>query len=371
MAKTVAKQLDQKRSKVSQQDFPNITFNEASRIARGIWDNFAGKGAEPHQVALALDLSPTSGGWRNLCGASIAYGLTEGGYAAPTIQLTALGKRHVAPTSDDDDLAAMKEAILKPKLMGDFFSRYDKAKFPRDDIAENVLVQLGLPKDRSAAALSIIKINGKNAGFILETKTGLFVTISGTANGSTSPRQPEEQQLQEIFETPDDQEVKTNSTNTSKHNEDVIGSQAAPAPLNKRVFITHGKNTKILEQIKKLVQLGGFEPVVSMQRETAAKPVPQKVMDDMRSCRAAVIHVGTEQLLTDGVGNQHPQINSNVLIEIGAAMALYSQRYILVVEQGVPLPSNLQGLYECRYEGQGLDMDAGMKILEALNGLNS
>jgi Predicted nucleotide-binding protein containing TIR-like domain len=41
------------------------------------------------------------------------------------------------------------------------------------------------------------------------------------------------------------------------------------------------------------------------------------------------------------------QRNSNVLIEIGAAMALYDRNFILLVEEGTKLPSNLQGLYEC------------------------
>ena len=126
-----------------------------------------------------------------------------------------------------------------------------------------------------------------------------------------------------------------------------------------------------LEQIKKLVALGGFDPVISVQTETAAKPVPDKVMDDMRMCSAAVIHVGSDGIVTDADGVAHTQINPNVLIEIGAAMALYKRRYILVVENGVKLPSNLQGLYESRYNGDAIELDAGMKILEALRGLKS
>jgi predicted nucleotide-binding protein len=143
----------------------------------------------------------------------------------------------------------------------------------------------------------------------------------------------------------------------------------APVGNGNRVFITHGKNKKILEQIKRTVVSVGLEPVISVQHETAAKPVPQKVMDDMRSCGAAVIHVGTEAELTDQDGKGHRQINPNVLIEIGAAMALYRERFVLVVEEGIDLPSNLQGLYQSRYTGDGLDFDAGMKIQEALRGL--
>jgi len=139
---------------------------------------------------------------------------------------------------------------------------------------------------------------------------------------------------------------------------------------NNRVFITHGKNLKILEQIKEIVAFGKFEPIVAKDRETAAKPVPEKVMDDMRQCGAAVIHVGIERTLYDKEGMEYPQLNGNVLIEIGAAMALYGRRFVLLVEDGAKLPSNLQGLYECRYSGDELSGAATMKLLKAFNEFN-
>ena len=138
-------------------------------------------------------------------------------------------------------------------------------------------------------------------------------------------------------------------------------------PQTNRVFITHGKNLKILSQVKELVTYGKLEPVVAMEHETSAKPVPKKVMDDMRTCRAAVIHVGAERTLQDQDGNEIRLINENVLIEIGAAMALYEDRFALLVEEGIDLPSNLQGLYECRYSGDELNMPATMKLLKAMS----
>ena len=134
-----------------------------------------------------------------------------------------------------------------------------------------------------------------------------------------------------------------------------------------RVFITHGKNKNILEQVKEIVTYGKFEPVVAMEHETSAKPVPQKVMSDMRTCRAAVINVSTDNVLYNNEGNEVPLINENVLIEIGAAMALYHDKFVLLVEEGLDLPSNLQGLYECRYKGDELNMQATMKLLKAFN----
>ena len=134
-----------------------------------------------------------------------------------------------------------------------------------------------------------------------------------------------------------------------------------------RVFLTHGKNLKILDQVKEIVMFGKFEPVVAMEHETAAKPVPQKVLDDMKKCDAAVIHVSAERHLFDEDGNEVHLVNENELIEIGAAMALYGGRSVLLVEEGVRLPSNLHGLYECRYQGSELNMEATMKLLKAFN----
>ena len=91
----------------------------------------------------------------------------------------------------------------------------------------------------------------------------------------------------------------------------------------------------------------------------------------MRSCSAAIVHVGSESTLTDAEGQSRPVINENVLIEIGAAMALYGHNFILLVERGVTLPSNLQGLYEVRYDGDGLDHDSTMALLEAFAGFKS
>lgn len=149
--------------------------------------------------------------------------------------------------------------------------------------------------------------------------------------------------------------------------EEERGVPEATTAGSNRVFITHGANKKILEQVKELVTYGKFEPVVAAEHETPAKPVPQKVMSDMRACRAAVIHVDAETVLYDEARNPMPQINPNVLIEIGAAMALYNDKFVLLVEEGLELPSNLQGLYECRYSGDELNMTATMKLLKAFN----
>ncbi len=135
---------------------------------------------------------------------------------------------------------------------------------------------------------------------------------------------------------------------------------------SKRVFITHGKNRALIEPIKKLLKFGDLEAVVSVHTQTVSQPVPGKIMEEMRSCGAAIIHVENERTLTDTEGNPQVVLNDNVLIEIGAAMALFGSRFILVVRDGVKLPSNLQGLLELRYKGETLDVNDTVALLDAI-----
>jgi len=56
---------------------PTRTLREALVIPQALTNFFAGA-ATRHQVALALEMSPTSSAWGRLTGAAGAYGLTKG-----------------------------------------------------------------------------------------------------------------------------------------------------------------------------------------------------------------------------------------------------------------------------------------------------
>ncbi len=198
-------------------------------------------------------------------------------------------------------------------------------------------------------------------GLLREVKDNIYVDLEGV---------PVTAETEDInFPENDAEPYSDGDTGPGLAEEENGSSPQKPSPRleNHRVFITHGKNKEIVEQLKELLAFGKFEPVVSEEQDTVSKPVPDKVMDDMRSCYAAIIHVGTEMELLDPEGNKHKFLNQNVLIEIGAALALYKRRFILLVERGATLPSNLQGLYEVRYEGGKLDYEATMKLLGAFN----
>src|SRR5437588_460927 len=367
-----AKAPVEKRTYFKQADFPQSTLQQAQKIASALVDNFAGTEGSPPDIALAIGISPTSSGWPNLTGSSIAYGLTDGGVNANKIKLTPLGGKLVAPEHEGDDLAARREAIMKPRISKEFFERYRRAKFPNDTIAGNVLKSLGIPSDRILSALEIVKANGRYAGIIRDTPTGPFVNLDspGVPAPTATPALPEHEADDESMataETPAERQTLKPSMPPSTASAPPAVQAPTFDPKSNRVFISHGKQKAIVTQIKELLAFGNFDPIVSVEREATAIPVPEKVFEDMRSCAAGVIHVGSEGEYLDRDGNKHTKINDNVLIEIGAAMALYGKKVILLVEKGVTLPSNLQGLYRCEFEGDQLDYDATMKLLKTFS----
>jgi hypothetical protein len=137
-----------------------------------------------------------------------------------------------------------------------------------------------------------------------------------------------------------------------------------PIRRSPRVFITCRASGKILEQVKELVAFGQFEPIVFRRHEIATAPLLSSLMEQMRGCDTAIVEVDANVLPREA----EPRIQPDVLIEIGAAMALYGRNFVLLAEDKVALPLNLQGLYECRYRGDELNMTAMMELLRAFSG---
>jgi predicted nucleotide-binding protein len=357
----------EQRTYVSQADVPSGSLEKALRIPVAIGDNYGYKPTSPLQVAKALDVLPTSSGFKMLTGAAIAYGLTNGGYNAESISITQLGLRIVRPTAEGDDLAAKREALLRPRIIREFLQKYDGAPVPKDSIGQNVLLELGVPQERAEDVLKLILESAEAVGFLQTIKERKYVELGNTKLLEPAPEQETGQPAEEEVNLPNPRPVLLAASSLSVPSAPATALVLPADSRAKRVFITHGKNRAFIEPIKKLLAFGELEAVVAAEKQTVSQPVPEKVMEDMRSCGAAIIHVEDERRLLGHDAKEHVVLNENVLIEIGGAMALYGQRFILVVKDGVELPSNLQGLYQVRYTGEALDGAATIKLLEAIN----
>lgn len=358
------------KSRVSQNTLPLFSLESVLVIAQALKDNFAGQPTAPLLVAEACKISPTSSNWRYLTGCSIAYGITNGGWNAQNIQLTELGERIVSPLEEGDDFRAKKQAVLIPAILKEFYMMYNRNKLPRKDIGLNVLQKKGVPVERLEATWAILR---KNAEYV-----GILRVISGN---------------EYIYLDDDRSTIKAVSSSTLQNTEEAFNDEVIPDELAERlqidipnkpkaeepveikrhekpnVFISHGKNSQvIIDQLKELLSYGQMVPIVSVERETTAVPVPDKVFSDMRNCDAGIINIVEEEFPSEN-GTKVKRLNENVLIEIGAAIALYEKRVILLSKKGTQLPSNLQGLYRCEYEGDQLDYSATIKLLKTIQEL--
>ncbi|WP_375399182.1 TIR domain-containing protein [uncultured Amnibacterium sp.] len=362
-----------RRKRLSQSDVPSRSVKEALRVPIVLRDQYGKQATRPFMVAKAMEMSPTGSTFRAVSGAAVAYGLTDGAAQSDSVALTPLGRRAIAPTEEGDDIAALREAVMQPRVVREFLQKYDSNRVPTTTIAKNVLEDMGVPVEASTRALEMIIDNAEAVGFLQEISGNRYVNLQSPTPVAANPVEPV-----------NEEDSKCEGATDILHQKIAEAGQEAavpstPAPIqaandlatNKRVFVSHGKNAAIVGQLKELLSFGGFDPVVAAENETVSKPVPDKVMDDMRSCGAGIVHVGAEEKFVDSAGNEVTRLNQNVLIEIGAAMALFGRNFILLVENGAQLPSNLQGLYEVRYDGEKLDYEATIKLLRAFNDFRS
>lgn len=367
-----------KRTYIKQSDVPLMSLDEALRIPQAIFDHYAGKTTSPLYVAKALNVDPKGSQLKFLSGAAIAFGLIEGGAQASSMNVTDLSRRILRSKVEGGDVIARREAVLTPRIFKEFLTNYDGSPFPRQDIALNVLEDMGVPRDKANEVLQRIESSARSVGFIEEIKGKPYISLQGSSSSVTEEENSNEDvKDQDVYEIEHDTPVvaptpKANiNGSVSFPKSSSFATAIADDERRKKVFITHGKNRELVEPIKKLLEFGELIPVVSVDRQSVSKPVPEKVMDDMRVCGAAIIHVDADRTIIDKEDQEHVLVNPNVLIEIGAAMAFYGRRFILLVKDGVKLPSNLQGLYEVRYTNDTLDATATIKLLEAIKDIKN
>ena len=368
-AKTAASSKKE-RSYLSQSDVPWYSVDEALKIAQAIIDNYGNGPARPLDVAQVLQVTPQNTDFKMLTGASIAYGLTEGGWNAQQIALTPLAFQILKPQTETAPLDGKREALLTPRIIREFLSKYDGNAVPREDIAYNVLETMKVPKDRTKKVLEMIVSSADSVGFLSDIKGKKYVNLKGVT--PTEQRGNEEQQ-DEVIVMANGAAAKQASDKSQPPivQPPIIAKPGTEARLA-RVFISHGKSRVFVDPIKQLLEMVQLQAVVSVESSTVSQPVTQKVMNDMRSSGAAIIHVDSEQKLIDPADTKEVVVlNPNVMIEIGAAMALYGERYILLVRDGVKLPSNLQGLYEVRYKGDKLDSDETIALLKSIHDMKT
>lgn len=330
--------------------FPRDSFKKSLRIAEAIERDNAGKPYDRLSLAKSINMSPNSGSFRQLITSSTKYGLTKGGYQAGKLELTSLGSSIVAPTSDEERKNGLRNALLTPEVFKSVLEFYDTKQVPRQELLKNSLKREFhiIPEDVDIC-YRVIMQNIEDFGLSEDIKGKPYLKLNNL--GAEIEQAPQS-----------DQESLTDEFQDSKQSpEPTPQTEVKPIP---KVFISHSKNENILDQLKTILEFGDFQYTVAEEVETASIPIPDKIFGFMRECNCAIINVSADEDMKQEVDSY--RINENVLIEIGAAFVHYDKRVILLVDKRLKLPSNLQGLYRCEYEGDELSFTVAMKLQKAL-----
>jgi len=333
----------EKNIRMSQGDMPRATLREALVLAEALRDNFAGRDASAIDLAQSVNRSPSSSSWRFLTGAAVAYGLTTGGYNASSISLGQTGEKIVTPTNEGDDREGLIQAVLAPAIPKAFFEKYDRNKFPSENIAKNVLCQLGVPRERADEAFKIVMDNSKLANILTEVNGSQYIQLKSQKNQKTSGNGTEEKTV-EAETIPPIAESVTTVPPADKNTED---------KKSKPIFIVHGKDKEPLNQMKQILDQFKIPYRVAIDEAHGGRPISAKVRDLMNQCGSAIIVFSS-----DGEA-QDPErgivANLNVVFELGAASVLYGDKIIIFKENGLKLPSDFSDLGHISFDKGHLD----------------
>ena len=353
--------MSEKKRKPSR-PFPVFDLETALAVPRAIAERNAGKPLDRLLVADAVGRKPSSSDFRALLSASFNYGLTLGTQKANEISLTDLGQRIAMPTNAADKAKALIEAACKPELLGRIYKHFDRSKLPDGEFFKNQLVRIfEVPAEYAEEVAGLVQRNASYAGLFLEASGSKYIRVDGKGQSSdcddSSNDQNDHSGISAEGDNVDALDVSGDAINSTPAH---VKEASPPAKL--RVFISHGRDMEIVDQVKTMLDLADFEAEVAVEQESTAIPVPQKVLEAMRRCDAAIICVTSD----NGESDEAAMLNENVLIEIGAAFVLYDKQVVLVWEKGLPVPSNLQGLYRCEVDSGQLSWSSGMKLMATI-----
>ncbi|MBA3715956.1 MAG: nucleotide-binding protein [Pyrinomonadaceae bacterium] len=135
-----------------------------------------------------------------------------------------------------------------------------------------------------------------------------------------------------------------------------------------RVLISCGKDKRVVKQIQATLELEEAESEVVHREEAGACPVSENVIHAMRRCHAAIIVVNgydcDENHSTDEVGEK-------IILQVGAALAFYDWRVMLLFDTGLSVPPCLENLPYGRYEGGDLTWDTGVNLMKVVKDFKS
>lgn len=305
--------------------FPANTLEEALTVAQAVKDGDAGQPFDRIKLSLALKSTPKSSAFVRTLGSSERYGLTVGGASSARIALTPVGRAAVAPTTPEERRRALAKAAQTPEVFGRFYQYFEGKKVLEGEYARNLLEQeMGVHPQLSAECLNTVMANGRFVDILREVGGSWYVThITSEAPEATDQAE-------------------------SRVGQPVV-TEAQPAG---KVLVGHMGRPDAAKHVGSLLAEFGIAHSATDCAVDGARPVPESVAEAMRGCSSAVLIVTPDG--PDGMGTHEngaaPKVSHRIVHHVGAASALYGQRFIILKENGLDMGGYADGVPIVGYE---------------------
>jgi hypothetical protein len=260
------------------------------------------------------------------------------------------------PQNLEEKADGLKKALFNIDLFKRFFTDYENNRLPDVEYLANTLNRTyGIPTEDCADCYEMIVKNAEELKILDDISGANWIHLSKLSKAEVKPT---------ILPPPSGEGEKPPLV----IEEEKTPPMTPPSPPKVEkpiVFISHSQNATIVDQLKTILEFGEFDFKIAEETETTAIPIPEKVFGLMSLCNCAIINVSADEQEKKPDGKYG--VNANVLTEIGGAFLQYNRKVILLVDKRVQLPSNLQGLYRCEYEGDELAFSTYLKLQKTLS----
>lgn len=339
-----------RRGKSTGETFPRNSLIESLKISKAIVENNAGKPWDRLLIADAIGSSPNSSTFRTLVISSGRYGLTKGGYNAPTLSLTQTGISIVKPTNPGEKESALKTALFTPPLFKRILEHYNKNPLPNEPMLKNNLERtFGVDSRDVGSAYKVLMANLEDLGLIKLISGKSYIMIDQIEATSAPPNGEEEG-------VPPDEEEQPESQPT-------ITTKTLEKP--KQVFVAHGKNKKPLEQLEKILTKFKVKYKVAIDEPHSGRPISEKVAELMKECTSGIFIFTADEETKDSEGITVYRPSDNVVFELGAGTVLYGKKIVIFREEGTKFGSDFTAFGHITFEKDKLDAK-GTDLLQEL-----
>ena len=227
-------------------------------------------------LAESMGLSPSSSGFRDRIMSAGRYGLIEGNYELRGGLTDGNRIGGNGPCNDQERVESLRTAFSNVEIFNSILNHYANARLPDSTFLKNTIERepFNIDPEWSAEAAEVFARNAKYVGYLRDMNGSTYVVVDGSTTvpepapvveqHHDDPRQPTLGRDPSVAEQPGE------GREPETHAEPEPRTEARLVPM--QVFVAHGRSTKPLDQLKRILNEWQVPFVVAVDEPHEGQP---------------------------------------------------------------------------------------------------